>query len=100
VITDFSIQYTLFLPNGTPVRARVSLTLLECEDPEQRGSQNPTTQGTPGQKIHLVKPGDTIDRIAYEYYGDSRAWRHLADVNDLDDPLDLRPGQALAIQPR
>lgn len=99
VITSISIQFTLFLSNGTPVRAKVSLSLEECEDPDDMPAQNPTTQGTVGHKIHVVKPGDTISGIAYREFGDSKAWRHLADTNDLDDPKDLRPGQILAIEP-
>ncbi len=99
VITSFSVQYVLFLSDGTPVRARVSLTLVECEDASAKSAQNPTSQGTLGQKVYVVKPGDTLDRIAYQEYSDSSAWRFLADVNNLDNPMDLRPGQVLAIQP-
>ena len=99
VITSFSINYTLFLSDGKPVRARVSLSLQECEDSSQQSPQNPTTQGTIGNKIHIVKPGDTLDRIAYQEYKKSSAWRFIADTNNLDNPRDLRPGQALAIRP-
>ena len=29
--------------------------------------------------------------------GDSALWRHIADENNLDNPMDLRPGQVLGI---
>lgn len=99
VITDINVQYTLFLSDGTPVRARVSLGLQECEDPDVQPRQNPTTQGTLGHKVYVVKPGDTIDWIAYQEYRDPTAWRAIAEANSLDNPRDLRPGQVLAIQP-
>ena len=99
VITSFSVSYTLFLPDGKPVRAKVSLSLQECEDDDEKSPQNPTSQGTVGYKIYIVKPGDTLDRIAFEEYNRSSEWRFLADVNNLEDPRVLRPGQALAIQP-
>lgn len=99
VITSASIEFTLFLSDGTPVRARMNLSLEECEDAGVKPPQNPTTQGTLGNKVYIVKPGDTIDWIAYQEYNDSSAWRFIADTNNLDNPRDLRPGQALAIQP-
>lgn len=99
VITSFSIQFTLFKSDGTPVRARVSLSLQECEDSDSKPGQNPTTQGTLGHKVYVVKPGDKLDWIAYQEYKDSSVWRFIADNNNLDDPKDLRPGQTLAIQP-
>ena len=36
------------------------------------------------QKIIFVKPGDTIQKIARRYYGDSSRWRDLVDLNQLD----------------
>ena len=97
VITSVSVQYTLFKSDGTPVRARLSLSLEECEDDTKKSPQNPTSQGTMGETIHVVRPGDTIDWIAYEELGDSALWRHIADDNNLDNPMDLRPGQVLGI---
>ena len=98
VITSLNVTYTLFLSNGTPVRAKMNLSLQECVDPVPP-KQNPTSQGTQGHKVYMVKPGDTLDRIAYEEYNDPTVWRHIADTNGLEDPMGLRPGQILAIQP-
>ena len=99
VIERISVRFTLFLPTGTPVRATVSLSLKQCQLTESRSPQNPTSQGTYGNRMYVVKPGDTIDRIAYDEYGDPGRWRFLADSNGIDDPFDLRPGQTLAIHP-
>ena len=98
VITALSVEYTLFLSDGTPVRARMSITLQECQDPKPP-RQNPTSQGVLGHKVYMIKPGDTIDWIAYSEYNDPTAWRFIADTNGLDNPRDLKPGQVLAIQP-
>ena len=54
--------------------------------------------GIPGYKVFIVKPGDKIDSIAAREYGDPKTWRFIADINNLDDPKDLRPGQALIIE--
>ncbi len=100
VIKSVSIQFIMFLPDGTPVRAKMSLTLEEAEDENEKGAQNPTTQGVIGNRVYIVKPGDTLDNIAYREYEDPNAWRHLADLNNLDNPKDLKPGQVLAIERR
>ena len=44
-----------------------------------------------------MQPGETLDRIAAKYYGDSTRWRMLADANGIADPLALRPGALLSI---
>ncbi len=54
--------------------------------------------GIAGHKVFIVKLGDTIDSIAAREYGDPKTWRFIADTNNLDDPKDLRPGQALIIE--
>ena len=97
VIKSVSVQYTLFKSDGIPVRAKMSLTLEECEDDTKKSPQNPTTQGTMGETIYVVKPGDTLDWIAHRELGDSALWRHIADENDLDNPMVLQPGQVLGI---
>jgi nucleoid-associated protein YgaU len=44
-----------------------------------------------------VQVGDTLDRIAARYFGDSTKWRDIATLNGLADPLDLTPGRLLSI---
>jgi len=99
VVSNVSARFTLFRSDGTPVRAVVSLTLKECKDPEVQRRQNPTSQGTTGQKVWVVRPGDTINGIAAAEYGDPTVWRVIADANNLDNPMDLRPGQILVLEP-
>jgi nucleoid-associated protein YgaU len=40
-----------------------------------------------------------LDWIAYQEYGDAAAWRHIAEVNNLHNPLSLVPGQLLKLTP-
>jgi nucleoid-associated protein YgaU len=97
VVTSVTVTYKLFLPDGTPVRAtaKVSFKQLDETDDKQEG-QNPTTR-TEARKTHIVQLGDRLDLIAYEEYGHSSHWRYLAEVNDLLDPRDLKPGQILSV---
>ena len=97
VVTSLSIDFTLFNADGMPVRAKMSISLQESKDAGEKPAQNPTSKGTMGQKVYIVKPGDTLDRIAYEELGDSGLWREIADNNRLDNPMALKPGLPLAI---
>jgi nucleoid-associated protein YgaU len=95
VVKSLSVQYTLFHPDGRPVRASVKLSLMEVP-PGGLDGQNPTTRGEV-LRTHLVKDGDTVQSIAYEAYHDPTRWRVIADANGIDDPLRLPRGLSLAI---
>ncbi len=99
VITDISQKFTLFRYDGTPVRATLDVSFLQAEEEGRYPGQNPTTVGQPGYRRRVVNEGDTIDWIAFDEYGDSAMWRFIADTNNIDNPLRLRPGQVLAIAP-
>lgn len=90
--------FTLFTQTGVPVRAEVEIKLKHVP-PEQK-RQNPTSGGGPIQRIWRVKSGDRLDVIAAEVYNDATLWRKIADYNELDSPLALRPGMELSIPPR
>jgi Contractile injection system tube protein/LysM domain len=104
VAKSLSIQYTMFRPDGLPIRAQASLTLVQVEAAvgKSRGqaktpSQNPTTRATPGLGSHVVRDGDTLQSIAYASYGDPTQWRPIAQANGIDDPMRLRRGAPLSI---
>jgi hypothetical protein len=46
---------------------------------------------------HLVTGVETIEYLAWRYYGDSRMWWKIADANDLMFPLDVATGTTLNI---
>jgi nucleoid-associated protein YgaU len=96
VIQKISQNFTMFRPDGTPVRAKVGVTFVETARPP--GAQNPTTRSE-SRKIWIVQEGQTLDWIAYEEYGNSAHWRHIAETNNLMDPLHLHPGQVLKLVP-
>jgi nucleoid-associated protein YgaU len=100
VITSASVTFTYFSNEGLPLRANVELSLEQFEPDANWGPQNPTS-GTPKPKrTHQVQVGDTLDRIAARYYGDSTKWRDIANLNGIADPLDLPPGRLLSIPER
>lgn len=59
----------------------------------------PTTSPAPGVTIyrHLVTGVETIEYLAWRYYGDSSLWWRIAEANDLQYPFDLETGGFLNI---
>ena len=97
VIENLSVEFTYFAADGTPLRARVSLSLRQYEDDPGWVRQNPTS-GTPRpSRSHLVQAGEAIDAIAARYYGAGTDWRLIAEANGIEDPLRLAPGTVLVI---
>ena len=96
VLDHVSGKFTLFLADGTPVRATLSVVFNEFIDVDVLVQENPT-ESADHRKTRLVKSGDRIDNIAAEEYGDSAKWRAIAEANDLDDPSQLEPGYVLIV---
>lgn len=91
-----AVEYRLFRPDGNPVRAMCDLTMSEMPtDPMPK--QNPTSGGVEVQRQHTVVAGDSLPHLAQATYGDPARWRTIADVNGLDDPTRLVPGQVLLL---
>jgi Contractile injection system tube protein/LysM domain len=97
VVSSLDLTFEYFSSTGTPLRARAALVLTQYQEDMAFGPQNPTS-GTPRpHRVHRVQPGETLDRISALHFGDSTRWRSIAEANEIDDPLALRPGRLLAI---
>jgi hypothetical protein len=97
-VNDVKVKYTLFKPDGTPIRAEASISLEQAVDENKLSGQNPTSFSE-ARKLWVVTEGETLDWIAYQEYGDPAQWRHIAQTNNLMNPRDLRPGQLLKLTP-
>lgn len=97
-IPSVSVSYSLFLADGTPIRAEAAVEFVGYSDPLDLPSQNPTSRSDM-RSVHMVIEGQRLDQIAFQEYGDAAEWRRIADANHLLDPFDLKPGQQLKIPP-
>lgn len=97
VLESAAQRFIMFLNNGTPVRARLTVTFKEFEQIQVEIQQG-LFIGPP--TVRNLVEGDRLEKMAYEYLGDPSAWREIAIANNLDDPLHLSPGLALVIPPR
>ncbi|HUL26359.1 MAG TPA: hypothetical protein VLW44_11395 [Streptosporangiaceae bacterium] len=94
-VTSVQAKYTLFAPDGTPIRATCSVSLEEM--PSDPAGQNPTSGALSAQAVHRVISGDSLASIAYAEYGDPSLWRPLAWANGIDDPIRLPVGATLIV---
>ncbi|MBP7686596.1 MAG: hypothetical protein KA765_01750 [Thermoflexales bacterium] len=99
VLADITQKFTLFLPDGTPVRATLDVTFRQTEDEGLFPKQNPTSGGMPGHRTRVVKAGETLDWIASQEYGEAKHWRYIAEVNRIDNPFQMKPGTVLQLPP-
>lgn len=71
---------------------------------ESAASQQPARTmgagvGTTGHRTYTVKSGDSLSKIAKEYYGNSGEYMKIFEANrdKLSDPNKIQPGQQLVI---
>lgn len=96
VLETLKQQFVLFLSNGTPVRAKLSVGFLQFTLPQEELQQN-EPHSPDRTKVYVVKQGDTISGIAALFYGDPRRWRPIATENDIVDPRKPEAGSVLVI---
>lgn len=97
VVESLTITFTYFASNGKALRARADITLRQYEDETSFALQNPTSSTPAPARVHRVRPGETLDRIAAVHYGDPTRWRLLATANGVLDPFALRAGTDLVV---
>lgn len=95
VLTSLSQRFTLFLPDGTPVRAT-----LTCEFSQVTSAAHVRVgelHSADVVKTRLVRRYDTLQSLAADEYGDPALWRPIALANGIVRPRDLLPGTRLII---
>jgi len=96
VLESLSKKHTMFLGDGTPVRARLSLKFKEYIPVDVQ--LKATKRASPDKrKEYVLKEGDSLWQLAHQAYGDARLWRVLAEANGLDDPRQVPIGKVLVV---
>ena len=62
-------------------------------------STRPLPPTEPQDQWYTVVTGDSLSKIARQFYGDGNRWRKIFDANrdQIEDPDLIRPGQKLKI---
>lgn len=94
VVTSCRERYTLFAEDGRVLRARVTLALKSYRPVAvQRRELSPASPDR--SRYRVLREGETLATLAFEAYGDSRMWRHIAQANNIDRPRFVAPGTGL-----
>lgn len=103
VVEKISQRYTMFLGDGTPVRATLSVTFKQyktiaeqLENP-RRNSADKTKQRILGKVEGFRTTAEALWSLSAEEYGEARFWRDIARANDIEDPRQLVPGDILTV---
>lgn len=94
--------------SGNPLAVQAMLDNLVARElrflPADEPSPTPTPEPEPEPPAttYTVQPGDSLSRIAQQFYGKSTLWRVIFEANQniLSDPSRIRPGQVLTIPPK
>ncbi|HSN86084.1 MAG TPA: LysM peptidoglycan-binding domain-containing protein, partial [Thermoanaerobaculia bacterium] len=79
-----------------PVRRHRALVLLCLAGCLLAGS--PASAAKPESGWHIVRPGETLHRVAARYLGSAARWPEIARLNPgIEDPNRLEPGQRIRV---
>lgn len=105
VVEKISQRFTMFLGDGTPVRATLSVTFKQyrtiaeqLENP-RRNSADKTKQRVLGKVEGFRPTAETLWQLSAEEYGEARFWRQIARANGVEDPRTLKPGDVMRVPP-
>jgi hypothetical protein len=96
VLARATQRFTMFLGDGTPVRATLQVTFNEFQnvDMEARQVKRETADHSKTREVH---EGETLAAIAHAEYGNAKLWRAIALRNGIDAPRSLVVGQRLVL---
>jgi hypothetical protein len=94
VLTDVTQRYTMFLRDGTPVRAILSVRFQEFARVDVQVERG-LFIGPP--TIHRMTTGQTLPGIAAALLGNAERWRDIANANKVDDPFAVPAGAPLKV---
>ncbi len=98
VFKSANVKYTLFRPDGSPLRATISATFHGSVDDEKRVAEE-NKKSPDLARYHTVTEGETLPLLAYKYYGDPRHFLEVARVNNMNDFRALYAGQKILFPP-
>ncbi|MEO9146848.1 MAG: hypothetical protein ABI237_14960 [Ginsengibacter sp.] len=98
VMSHMDINYSLFKPNGDPLRAKITANFIKYESKEAIAAVNrPSSPDlTHYKKVH---EGDRLDLLTYKVYNDSKYFLQIGKVNDLTSIRNLKAGLQLYLPP-
>jgi hypothetical protein len=98
VLKSAEVTYTLFKPNGYPLRARVKALFSEAMEDVLRAAGEATNSPDMTHE-RMVHAGDNLPLMVHRIYGNTLHTVNVARFNGLRHLRDIRPGQVLRLPP-
>lgn len=97
-LTEMNIEFKIFKPDGTPIRAIAKGKFQGfVEDNLRVAKENNQSPDLTHQRI--VKAGDTLPLMSYKIYGDSKYYIDVARINNITNFRKLKIGQKIFFPP-
>jgi hypothetical protein len=97
VVEDLNVKYTLFLPDGTPCRATVTLKMKQSSTLLNKQEAKDAADAEAKQQAGTTPPaGQPPDTTAAAVNGGDPNHRPVSTANNHDDPLNPPPGPVSA----
>lgn len=98
ILKSLTINYTLFKPDGTPVRAMLNATFMNVVEEERRaveqGNNSPDLT-----HVRYTKEGDTLPLLTYKIYKNASLFPQVAWFNGLTNFRNLKPNTRIIFPP-
>ena len=98
ILKSADINYNLFKPDGTPLRAKVNAVFTENIDDTLRTAKEGKTSPDMTHYVTVVG-GDTLPLLCYKIYGESGYYLDVAEANGLKNFRKLDDGTILQFPP-
>ncbi|MBN2532182.1 MAG: LysM peptidoglycan-binding domain-containing protein [Spirochaetales bacterium] len=98
VLEDLVQRFTMFLNDGTPIRAILKVLFKEYSTAASQVKEKPRHSSDHTKRI-ILREGETLSSISAREYNNPRMWREIADANSIEDPLNVKPGTVLKLPP-
>lgn len=98
VLSSASYRFTLFKPDGTPLRAIASCTFCESL-PEALNAAKKSLNSPDLTHLRDIREGDTLPALAHDIYGRPELYLEVARANKLVNFRRLQPASRVAFPP-
>ncbi len=97
-LTSLEVNYTLFKPDGTPLRAKANVSFQSYVDAKTLALTEDKKSPDLTHAI-LFKSGDNLPNLCYQIYGDANYYQEVAKANGIIHYRNITPGTKLYFPP-
>lgn len=97
-LTEMDVEFKLFKPDGTPVRAVAKAKFQGFVEDDLRAAKE-NNKSPDLTHYRIVKEGDTLPLMTFQIYGDSKYYLEVAKANNIVNFRKLKTGQQIFFPP-